>query len=350
MPNQDCQPYLPPEWAPQSGVMLTWPHDQGDWSQRLTEVEPVFVEIARHIASEEIVLIVCRDHAHKAHVGNLLQTAGISQDSTRLAIAPSNDTWARDHGPLTVVCRQQPLMLDFQFNGWGNKYPSDQDNAINRILSMANVFGDTPMETVDMVLEGGSLEVDGSGTLLTTEHCLLSPTRNPNLSREEIEQRLAERFGIERFLWLNRGQLEGDDTDGHIDTLARFCDRDTIAYQSCDDPADNHYLELQVMEQELQAFRTITGDPYRLVALPWPRAIYNDEGERLPATYANFLIINNKVLVPTYRDANDDKALERLRPCFPDRQIIGIDCLPIVHQYGSLHCLTMQLPAGVISG
>ena len=344
--KQDCRPYLPPEWAPQSGVLLTWPHAYGDWASRLATVEPVFTEIAREIAQRERALIACHDEAHQAHVRDTLAAAGVDMAQVILEVAPSNDTWARDHGPITVLCRGQAVLLDFGFNGWGGKYAHDLDNLLTRSLHQRGAFGAAPLETLDMVLEGGSIEVDGSGTLLTTTQCLLAPTRNPTLSKQEIERELADWLGLTRFLWLEHGHLEGDDTDSHIDTLARFCDVNTIAYVACDDPNDAHYGDLKAMEAELQGFRAADGSPYRLVPLPWPRARH-DGDRRLPATYANFLIINDAVLVPTYRDPADTVALARLRECFPRRTVIGIDCVPIVAQYGSLHCLTMQLPAAV---
>lgn len=344
--QKDCRPYLPPEWAPQSGVQLTWPHRHGDWAPRLASVEPVFVEITKEIAKREKVLIVCNDDEHREHIRKTLTAAGVDATRTLLSVAPSNDTWARDHGPITVLCRRQPLMLDFGFNGWGGKYAHDKDNLITRRLHADGTFGKTPIESFDLILEGGSIEVDGSGTLLTTMQCLLAPTRNPTLSRQEIEWELSEWLGLKRVLWLEHGHLEGDDTDSHIDTLARFCDVHTIAYVACDDPSDPHYADLKAMEMELKNFRAADGTPYRLMPLPWPRARHDGE-RRLPATYANFLIINGAVLVPTYQDPADTLALDRLKSCFPDREIVGIDCLPIIAQYGSLHCLTMQLPVGV---
>lgn len=344
----DCRPYLPPEWAPQSGVQLTWPHQHGDWAPRLASVEPVFAEIAREIAKRERVLIVCYDDDHRAHVQKTLKATGVDLTKVILKTAPSNDTWARDHGPITVLCRQQPLLLDFAFNGWGGKYGYALDNLITQRLHAEGTFGKTPIESFELILEGGSIEVDGSGTLLTTTQCQLTPTRNPKLSRADIERELSEWLGLKRILWLEHGHLEGDDTDSHIDTLARFCDVRTIAYVSCDDPKDPHYEDLKAMEAELKSFRAADGSPYRLVALPWPKARHDGE-RRLPATYANFLIINGAVLAPTYQDPADAAALERLRQCFPDREIVGIDCLPIIAQYGSLHCLTMQLPSGVLA-
>ncbi len=348
MTHPPCRQFLPPEWAAQSGVMLTWPHRHGDWAPRLPQVEPVFVAIARHVARHEKVLIVCYDNAHCDHVTNLLVTDGVDMNRVVLRVAASNDTWARDHGPITVSCQDEPLLLDFGFNGWGGKYGYDLDNRITRNLYDAETFGETPLQSMDMILEGGSIEVDGSGTLLTTEHCLLAPTRNPGLSRSEVEARLTELLGVKRVLWLQHGHLAGDDTDSHIDTLARFCDARTIAYVACDDPKDEHYADLKAMEDELKTFVAADSRPYRLVPLPWPSAIHDEDGRRLPATYANFLIVNGAVLAPTYRDPADRAALEALKTCFPDREIVGIDCLPLVYQYGSLHCVTMQLPEGVL--
>ena len=348
MPLPACRTYLPPEWAPQSGVMLTWPHAQSDWAPILHAVEPVFTAIAAAIARHEMVLIACHDESVRTQVASQLRAAGVPDARVRLHVAPANDTWARDHGPITVLCQSEPTLLDFEFNGWGGKYACELDNLITRQLHAQGAFGDAPLESVQLILEGGSIEVDGQGTLLTTTRCLLSSTRNPGRTRAQIETQLAALLGITRFLWLDNGYLAGDDTDSHIDTLARLCDASTIAYVACNDPADEHYAELQAMERELQAFRTAAGQPYRLVALPWPRPRFDSEGARMPATYANFLIINDAVLVPTYEDPADRVALERLRDCFPDREVIGIDCLPLIYQHGSLHCVTMQIPAGVL--
>lgn len=329
--------------------MLTWPHAHGDWATRLAKVEPVFVDIARAIAQREPVLIVCHDTAHRAHIAQRLQQARVPEARVRFHIVPSNDTWARDHGPIGVVRDGRPHLLDFKFNGWGNKYAAALDNRITAALCQHGAFGKTACEEVDLVLEGGSIEVDGAGTLLTTSRCLLSPARNPKLDAAAIERQLKTLLGVERVLWLHHGYLAGDDTDSHIDTLARFCDAGTIAYVACDDPQDEHYAELKAMALELQAFRTAAGAPYRLIALPWPRARLNEDGERLPATYANFLIVNEAVLVPTYDDPADAVALTRLGAAFPDRTVVGVACLPLIFQYGSLHCVTMQLPEGILA-
>ncbi|MEW6612028.1 MAG: agmatine deiminase family protein [Pseudomonadota bacterium] len=342
------QYFLPPEWAPQSAVQLTWPHAEGDWAPHLALVEPSFVEIARQISLRERVLIACNGADHLAHVRALLTRAGMAMAQVRLFAVPSNDTWARDHGPITVLDGGRPLLLDFGFNGWGLKYRANLDNQITRRLHGLGAFGDAPLRTMGLILEGGGIESDGAGTLLTTSQCLLSPNRNPHLDQAGLEAELRRCFGVERVLWLHHGYLAGDDTDSHVDTLARLCDPQTIAYVRCDDPADEHYAELQAMEAELRAFRTADGQPYRLVPLPWPAPKFDAEGERLPATYANFLIINGAVLVPTYDDPKDAEALAALAACFPEREIVGVPCAPLILQFGSLHCVTMQIPQGVV--
>lgn len=340
---------LPAEWEPQDGVLLTWPHDGGDWRPWLAEVDGVYVELARAITARERLLVGVRDASHRAHVERLLGQAGVALERVALATVASNDSWARDHGPITVFEHGRARLLDFVFNGWGGKYEAALDDRIVAELARTGVFGATPRERIGFVLEGGAIESDGAGTLLTTSACLLSPGRNPTLSRADIERRLGEFFGLRRVLWLGHGALEGDDTDSHIDTLARFCDPSTIAYVRCEDRADPHFAGLDAMERELHALRDAHGAPYRLVPLPWPAARYGDDGRRLPATYANFLVINGAVLVPTYRDAADQRALATLGVCFPGRQVVAIDCLPLIRQYGSLHCVTMQLPAGVMA-
>lgn len=329
--------------------MLTWPHDHSDWQPFLKEVEPVFCAIAREVSLRERVLISCWDNSHQQHISNRLTEHGVNLQQVRFHNVPSNDTWARDHGPITIMKQGRPVLLDFTFNGWGGKYEANLDNAITRQLCSQNAFGSTRLETVNLVLEGGSIETDGLGTLLTTSRCLLSPRRNPSLDRSQLEQRLKQVLGVKRILWLEHGHLAGDDTDSHIDTLARFCSADTLCYVSCDDPADEHYSALQAMAADLAQFRQANGEPYKLVALPMPNPIYNEDSVRLPGTYANFLIINAAVLVPTYEDENDDLALMRLAECFPEREIIAVNCKPLIEQYGSLHCVTMQIPANVLT-
>ena len=340
---------LPAEWAPQSGVMLTWPHAHSDWGPILSDVEPAFIGIASAVTRFEQLLVSAFDATHQAHIESLFAQANIASDRYRIFIQPSNDTWARDHGPITVIENGQPRLLDFVFNGWGGKFDASLDTQINRGLLQQGAFAnDCSMQTFDFVLEGGSLDSDGEGSLLTTSHCLLTPTRNPDYDRAKVETYLKQLFGLKRILWLNHGELAGDDTDSHIDMLARFCDANTIAYTSCDDEQDIHFEPLARMREELEQFTTLDGKPYKLVALPIPAAIYDDE-QRLPASYANFLIINKAVLLPVYGDANDEVARSRLQAVFPEHEVITVNCRQVIRQYGSLHCLTMQLPADVLA-
>jgi len=335
---------LPAEWEPQDGVLLAWPHENSDWHPYLDAVQPVFAEIVRQISRFETAIVAAPD---PETVRRQLIEAGVDLARVRIHQVETNDTWARDFGPITVLDDGAPRLLNFGFNGWGLKFPSDLDNRINRRLAGLGVWR-APLETVGLIMEGGSIESDGCGTILTTEECLLNDNRNPHLSRQELEQELHGLFGSDRFLWLENGYLAGDDTDSHVDTLARLCPDDTICYQRCDDQEDEHYHALSQMEKELAAFRTRDGKPYRLIPLPWPGARFDDEGERLPATYANFLVLNGAVLVPAYRDPSDQAALTAIGEAFPGREVVGVGCLPLILQHGSLHCVTMQLPKGTL--
>ncbi|VVC77054.1 Agmatine deiminase [Aquicella siphonis] len=352
MSESDLHCYLPPEWAPQSGVMITWPHAETIWAETLDDIDQVLASVAYHVTRQEKLVISCYDQNHVRHIQALLLNADARLDQVSMHISPCDDIWVRDHGPISVFHQRhhEPLLLDFLFNGWGNKYPHANDNEITRSIHAQHAFGGTLLQSINMVLEGGAIEVDGKGTLLTTSSCLLSKSRNAHLTKEAIEHNLRQLLGVERILWLDHGYLAGDDTDGHIDTLARFTDPHTICYIRCNDPNDEHYSALKKMEEQLRTFTDFQGNPYRLVPLPWPRPRYADyDGRRLPATYANFLIINGAVLVPTYDDPADEEALATLADCFPDRKIIGIHSLPVIQWYGSIHCMTMQLPLGVLS-
>ena len=309
---------LPAEWESQSMVQLTWPHAKTDWAPMLDEITETYNEMAATIRKYEDLLIVGE---------------------------PNNDTWARDHGFITLVDDQGGAkLLDFCFNGWGEKFEAALDNAINRrIYDEGKVKGEY-VDCLDFVLEGGSIESDGEGTIFTTSCCLLAPHRNQPMTKAEIEERLKRDLCAERVLWIDYGHLVGDDTDGHIDTLVRVAPNYTLLYIGCDDEADEQYDDLKKMEEQLKTFRTLDGEPYKLVKLPSPRPIYED-GERLPATYANFLIINGAVLVPTYNQPDlDAEAMKLIGEVFPDRNIIGIDCRSVIKQHGSLHCCTMQYP------
>lgn len=331
--------YLPAEWAEQDFVQLSWPHENTDWAYMLDEVNICFAEIAKAIVKYQDLLVVC-DNAER--VKTALGDANLKR--INFVELPTNDTWARDHGGITVFENGKAVVYDFCFNGWGMKFAANHDNLITRNLFEKGVFGEnySYRNCLDFVLEGGSIESDGDGTILTTAECLLSDNRN-NMSRSEVEQKLKAYFNAERVLWLDNGYLAGDDTDSHIDTLARLCPENTIAYVKCDDETDEHNDALKKMEEELRNFKTKNGSPYRLIDLPMADPIYFD-GERLPATYANFLIINNAVLVPTYKQEKDKYALEQMQKAFPKHQIIGIDCIALIKQHGSLHCVTMQYP------
>ena len=315
------------EWEPQSMVQLTWPHKDTDWAPMLPEITAVYEEMAREIAKREPLLIVAPE-------GFPIPKAFNVQRST----FTSNDTWARDHGFISVEDNGNLILLDFCFNGWGEKFEAAFDNAINRHLYDQELVRGTYENHLDLVLEGGSIESDGKGTVFTTTCCLMAPHRNQPLTQAQIEDRLKQYLGAERIVWINHGSLIGDDTDGHIDTLVRICPDDTLLYIG----ADADHPDLLAMEGELRTLRTFDGRPYRLLRLPLPRPIY-DGGDRLPATYANYLVINGAVLVPTYAQPDlDAEALRTIALAYPDREIVPIDCRPVIRQHGSLHCCTMQ--------
>jgi len=338
---------LVPETAPQSAVLLTWPHVHSAWVDTLEAVTDVYLEIARTVVPHEQLHIVCYDADHAGEISRACARASVPPGNIRFHPIPTNDTWIRDYGPLTVSDGSGLQLLDFGFDGWGGKYPAELDNAVTYRLESEGVF--QPLcRSFPIVLEGGSIDTDGQGSLLTTSNCLIAHNRNPGYDKADFERLFTEEMGIERTLWLDHGKLEGDDTDAHIDMLARFCSTDTIAYTQCTDRSDGHYAELEAMEQQLASFATPAGRPYELIPLPLPGPVHSAAGDRLPASYVNFLVINDAVLVPVYGDPADATALERLAGAFPDRQIVPVNCLPLIQQFGSLHCATMQLPAGVI--
>ncbi|RMG36575.1 MAG: agmatine deiminase family protein [Gammaproteobacteria bacterium] len=338
---------LPAEWEPQSGVMLTWPHDWTDWADQLDRAEAVMVAIATAITRDERLVCVARDETHRRHIDQQLQMAGIPSGRVCWATAPSNDSWARDHGPLTTLDRNGKAELhDFRFDGWGRKFPADLDDTITAALHQQYAFDDSPLRTHRLVLEGGAVETDGAGTLLATRSSVLDPTRNPGWSTAEIEEYLRDNLGFDRLLWLDHGELTGDDTDAHIDVLARFADAQTIVHSTAP-PGDADHASLTAMAGQLAGFRDRSGRPYRLIPLPFPGVHLDDGGRRLPASYANFLITNHSVLLPVYGVEADAEAIHILAACFPTRRVVPIDCRPIIRQNGSLHCLTMQFPQAV---
>ena len=346
--------YLPSEWHKQVAVQLTWPHAKTDWAPYLEDIVRMEVRMADEITKREDLIIATPD---KDAVRKLLAAQLSEQQLNRVKIVemPTDDTWARDHGAITLLPRIEDgeetgknILLDFCFNGWGKKFPADNDNRITQNLNCSGAFEDyydyVIKDQLDFVLEGGSIESDGKGTVFTTSQCLLAPNRNQPLSKEGIEDYLKKVLCAERIVWLDHGNLIGDDTDGHIDTIVRIAPDDTILYVKCYDEKDEQFEDFNALESQLKCLQTKEGKPYRLLPLPMPKAMY-DEDDRLPATYANFLIINGAVLVPTYNQPDlDKKAINIIRQAFPDREIIGIDAQVAVRQHGSLHCLTMQFP------
>ncbi len=338
---------FPAEWAEQDSIQIAWPHGDSDWEPYLEEAEACFLRIAEAVASRQRLIIITPDTDHAREC--ISSFTNETQSRISFMELPTNDTWSRDFGGITVFKQGNPEICDFTFNGWGLKFPADRDNLITRQMFDGQVFSPNTKyaNCRDFVLEGGSVESDGMGTILTTSTCLLSPNRNAHLNKSAIEEKLCSVLGADRILWLDHGYLAGDDTDSHIDTLARFCNEETICFVECTDRSDEHFTELQAMKQQLESFRTPEGRPYRLVPLPMAEPVFY-EGERLPATYANFLIINGAVLCPTYGTDTDLQALKILGEIFSDREIIGIDCSVLIKQHGSLHCVTMQYPKGTI--
>ena len=326
------------EWERQRAVMMAFPHEGTDWAVNggVQSALSPFVRLAQAIAYREAVYILCRDRRE-------IEGLFCSRRNMTFIEIDYDDTWTRDYGPLSVEEDGEPLLLDFRFDGWGGKYRASLDDAVNRTLHDRGYFGTTPMHGREFVLEGGSIESDGAGTIMTTARCLLNPNRNGGLSREEVERELSESLGAKRVLWLENGYLAGDDTDGHIDMLARFADEKTILYLSCDDEEDEHYTQLKAMREELESFETAEGEPYRLIPLPMCAEARNDDGERLPLSYANFLVCNGTVVYPTYGDPSDRVAGEILASAFPGRETIPVPSLKLTEQGGSLHCSTMQI-------
>jgi len=332
---------MPAEWEKQQCVLMSFPHEETDWHDQnnpadLEAALSPFIRIAQAIAYGQAVYIICKD---KSKIASMFCS---TRNMTFIEI-PTNDTWIRDYGYISIKKDGEKKLLDFTFDGWGGKFEASLDNSVNRTLHQKGYMGITPLETIDFVLEGGSIESDGEGTILTTTTCLCNPNRNGGLDKTEVERRLKKYLGANRVLWLDHGYLSGDDTDSHIDTLARFVNKETIAYVKCDNSKDEHYEALKQMETQLKTFRTQEEKPYTLVPLPMTAAIYNVQKERLPATYANFLISNDALIYPTYSDKNDKIVHEIFKALFPNKEIIPINCLKLIEQGGSLHCSTMQV-------
>ena len=335
---------FPAELEPQSAVLIAWPHADTDWAERLADVEETYVALVAAITRFQPVVICVADDDLQTYAEARLRSARVDMDRVRFIAFDYDDTWLRDSGPIVLREGDGFRVLDFHFTAWGGKFEAGRDDRLVESLAAQGVFGAAPRQRIDFALEGGGIETDGAGTLLTTWRCLHE--RHPQASRDQLDSKLRGWLAQDRVLWLDHGCLEGDDTDAHIDTLARFAADDAIVFQACDDPADPHYAELQAMAAELAALRTRDGRPYRLFPLPWAAPIL-DEGRRLAASYANFLIVNGAVLMPAYGDRADDRAAAVLADAFPGREIVQVPCRPLIWQNGSLHCITMQIPQGL---
>ena len=328
---------VPAEWERQQCVLMSFPHEETDWAEgSLDEALSPFIRIAQALAYSEAIYIICRE---KSKISSMF----CSTHNMTFIELPTNDTWIRDYGYISLRAEGAKKLLDFTFDGWGGKFEASLDNSVNRALHQKGYMGTTPLERIDFVLEGGSIESDGEGTILTTSACLCNPNRNAGLSKIEVEVKLRETLGATRILWLDHGYLAGDDTDSHIDTLARFVNKETIVYVKCEQKEDEHYAALEKMEEQLKNFTTTEGKPYTLIPLPMCEAKYDKEGHRLPATYANFLIGNDALIYPTYNDKNDKIVHKIFEALFPKREIIPVNCLKLIEQGGSLHCSTMQI-------
>ena len=333
------------EWDPQDGILIAWPHAGTDWAYMLNEVTACYIELARAILQDDERLVIVAPDGDEVR-----DALGPDVDWSRIDIVemPTNDTWVRDYGPITVYREGHMALADFTYNAWGMKFAADCDNLVTSRLNERGIFHLPVVNCRDLVLEGGSIETDGKGTVMTTTCCLTAPNRNDALTQEQLEAELLRRLGCEKMAWVNHGELTGDDTDGHIDTLARFAPGGVILYTGCDDPDDEQFQSLMKMEEDLKRLTDIDGNHYHLIKLPLPNAIY-DEISRLPATYANFLVMNHQVLVPVYgQPANDVRACELIGQAFPGRKVVAIDCRALIFQHGSLHCATMQLPKGAL--
>ena len=351
---------FPAEWEPQAAILIAWPNADTDWAERLAEVEETYIALVAAIVRFQRVVICVADDDVETYADIRLRSNRIDMDRVHFVTVAYDDTWLRDSGPITLVSPALPpasggevpkaeggqafRLLDFRFTAWGGKFEASQDDLLVEALHAQGVFKSAARQRIDFALEGGGIETDGNGTLLTTWHCLHE--RHPQATREELTAKLSAWLQQDRVLWLDHGALEGDDTDAHIDTLARFAPDDAIVFQACDDDTDSHYDDLKAMADEIAALRTKDGQPYRLFPLPWAKPII-DQDRRLAASYANFLIINGAVLMPAYGDAADDAAAAVLARAYPGRKIVQVPCRPLIWQNGSLHCITMQLPEGL---
>jgi agmatine deiminase len=342
---------LPAEWEPHEATWLSWPHKEASWPGKIESIFPVYSQMVSALALSETVHINVNHDDMEAAARRHLKQAGAA-DNVVFHHFPTNDAWCRDHGAIILAQHNVPraagvsqlsprLATDWDYNAWGDKYPPyDLDNLIP--AKMADHLG-IPSIKGGMVLEGGSIDSNGAGLLLTTENCLLNPNRNPHLTRAQIEARIVDFLGVEKVLWLGEG-IVGDDTDGHIDDITRFVSRRTVVTAIEEDPADDNYKPLRDNLSRLESMRDLDGHPLEIVTIPMPPpVVYNDQ--RLPASYANFYLANTVVLLPTYKHPNDERARATLAKLFPTREVVGLDCTDLIWGLGAFHCLTQQVPA-----
>lgn len=317
------------EWEKQEMIFLSLPHYHTDWNEYLLDIMESYVEFVKTLARYQKVALISPNKEDFNHFFKNIPNLSFYEIDT-------NDTWIRDYGAIDVENFGRVMSYDFVFNAWGNKFESSKDNALNQEL-FKSFKGE--LKSVPFILEGGSIDFNGYGTMLTTSICLLNDNRNSSFTKKDFEKKFMELFGIHTIIWLEHGFIKGDDTDSHVDTLARFISRDTIAYSSCEDVDDEHYDELKKMEDELKK----TG--FKLISLPIPKPIFYD-GKRLPATYVNFVFVNNALIVPTYLDQNDESVINKLKNALPNLDIVGVDARVFIRQHGSLHCASQNRFAG----
>lgn len=335
------------EWEPVEYVLLALPHKDTDWNYILPKALDQYKRIIKAMTDEKIkTVILCPDPSEAASLFN-----DCDRDFIILVPMEYNDTWTRDYGMISVYRNERIRALDFGFNAWGLKFAADKDNLVNLHLEKGGFLQPlTYRNERDFILEGGSVDSDGKGTIMTTSRCLQSPNRNGGMTKAELNRELNSRLGAEHVLWLDHGALEGDDTDSHIDTLARLAPDDTIVFTGTRNFDDPMFESLLAMRAQLTLFRTAEGNPFNLVELPLPDPITDEDGNRLPATYANYLVVNNTIFMPTYSQPDKDElAMRTIRIAYPDCKVIGIDCRTLLLQHGSLHCATMQIPGGILN-
>ena len=334
--------YFPAEFAEHEATWLSFPHKEASWPGKIDSIYQNYSDFVKELALSEKVRINVNDDSMKAFAVKHFEQAGVDMKQVEFFIHPTNDAWCRDHGPAFLLNKttSEKAIVDWDYNAWGNKYPPyDLDDVIPTLI--AKQFN-LPVFYPGIVMEGGSVEFNGKGTLLTSTACLLNPNRNPHLNQAQIEKYLFDYYGVEQILWVDEGII-GDDTDGHIDDTVRFVNENTVLTVVEENKSDENYSLLQHNLKQLQQMRLINGQQLNIIELPMPDLVVYD-GQPLPASYANFYIANKSVIVPTYRCAKDDKALQIIQQCFPDRRVIGIDSTDIIWGLGSFHCLSQQEP------